>query len=81
MRPTSLHDRGTRDPVTKGASGAAGALFMGVSGFIHLPVPVPGVLFNVFALLVTLWALLASLMVWRMPHRSTVALAEAVAPA
>jgi hypothetical protein len=60
-------------------TGGAGAVFMGVAGFLR--VPVPGVLFNVFALLVTLWALVAGVMVWREPGRSTVALADAASPA
>jgi hypothetical protein len=37
--------------------GGVGALCTGVSGF--LDVPAPGVLFNVFAFVVTLWLLIA----------------------
>jgi hypothetical protein len=54
--------------------GGAGALFMGISGFLHLPVP--GVLFNVFAFIVTLWALVAGVLVWRTPARPAAALLE-----
>jgi hypothetical protein len=43
--------------------GGAGALFMGVSGFLQ--VSVPGVLFNVFAFIVTLWVLAAGVVAWR----------------
>jgi hypothetical protein len=55
--------------------GGAGALCMGVAGFLH--VPAPGLLFNVFALIVTLWMLVASVLVWRGPARSAVKLTEA----
>jgi hypothetical protein len=58
--------------------GGAGAAFTGVAGFLQLPVP--GVLFNVFAFVVTLWALVAGVLVWRAPARPAVALAEAAAP-
>jgi hypothetical protein len=50
--------------------GGAGALFMGVAGFLN--VPVHGALFNVFALLVTLWVLVAGALVLRGPARSSV---------
>jgi hypothetical protein len=50
---------------------------MGVAGFLHAPVP--GVLFNVFAFLVTLWVLGAGVFVWRAPTRQTVALLEGAA--
>jgi hypothetical protein len=50
--------------------GGAGAVFTGVAGFLH--VPVPGALFNVFAFLVTLWVLVAGALVWRAPARSSV---------
>jgi hypothetical protein len=59
--------------------GGGGALCMGVAGFLQLPVP--GVLFNVFASLVTLWALVAGVLVWRAPAHPAVALADAAAPA
>ena len=59
--------------------GGAGALFMGVAGFLH--VPVPGVLFSVCALLVTLWALIAGVLVWRAPEGPAVALVEAASAA
>jgi hypothetical protein len=42
---------------------------------------VPGVLFNVFASLVTLWALVAGVLVWCAPAHPAVALADAAAPA
>jgi hypothetical protein len=58
--------------------GGAGALAMGVAGFLHLPLP--GLLFNVFALVVTLWTLLAGVLAWRAPARSAVTLADAPAP-
>jgi hypothetical protein len=60
-------------------TGGAGALFMGVSGFLHMPLP--SVLFNVFAVLVTLWTLAAGMIVWREPGRSSLALLDAAAPA
>jgi hypothetical protein len=50
--------------------GGAGAVFMGVAGFLN--VPVPGALFNVFAFLVTLWVLVAGALVLRAPARSSV---------
>jgi hypothetical protein len=50
--------------------GGAGAVFTGVAGFLH--VPVPGALFNVFAFLVTLWVLVAGALVLRAPARSSV---------
>jgi hypothetical protein len=59
--------------------GGAGALCMGVSGFLH--VPVPGVLFNLFAFLVTLWVLVAGVLVWRAPTRPAAALVEAASAA
>jgi hypothetical protein len=43
--------------------GGGGALFMGIAGFLRLPVP--GALFNVFALSVTLWVLVAGALLWR----------------
>lgn len=55
--------------------GGGGALSMGVLGFLH--VPVPGVLFNVFAFLVTLWVLVAGVLLWRAPSHPTPALPEA----
>lgn len=55
--------------------GGAGAVFMGVAGFLH--VPVPSLLFNVFALLVTLWALIAGVLVWRAPACSAIRSAPA----
>lgn len=55
--------------------GGAGALFMGIAGFLHLPVP--GVLFNAFAFIVTLWVLGAGVLVWREPGRTAVALSDA----
>jgi hypothetical protein len=51
--------------------GGLGALFTGVSGFLHLPVP--GLLFNLFAFVVTLWVLIAGVLVWRAPLRATAA--------
>jgi hypothetical protein len=59
--------------------GGGGALFVGVAGFLN--VPVPGLLFNVFALMVTLWVLLAGVLVWRAPGRPVVARVGATAPA
>jgi hypothetical protein len=59
--------------------GGAGALLMGVAGFLH--VPLPGLLFNLFAAIVTLWVLVAGVLVWRGPARPAVALARAAAPA
>jgi hypothetical protein len=59
--------------------GGAGALSMGVAGFLH--VPVPGLLFNVFAFLVTLWVLVAGVLVWRVPVRPAVAPLEAASAA
>ena len=59
--------------------GGTGALFMGVSGFLH--VPVPGLLFNLFAFIVTLWMLVAGVLVWRGSDRPAVALADAASPA
>lgn len=47
--------------------GGTGALSVGAAGFLH--VPVPGLLFNVFALIVTLWVLVAGVVVWRAPAR------------
>jgi hypothetical protein len=61
------------------AIGGGGALFTGVLGFLH--VPVPGALFNVFAFLVTLWVLVAGVLVWRAPARPTVALLEGASAA
>jgi hypothetical protein len=61
------------------AIGGAGALAMGVGGFLHLPLP--GVLFNVFALVVTLWTLIAGGLAWRAPARSALTLADAAASA
>ena len=61
------------------AIGGLGALFMGIAGFLH--VPLPGVLFNLFALLVTLWLLIASVLVWRAPARAAITFAEAASPA
>ena len=55
--------------------GGAGALVMGVAGFLHLQLP--SVLFNVFALLVTLWTLIAGVFVWRAPMRSAVTFVDA----
>jgi hypothetical protein len=43
--------------------GGGGALVTGVSGFLH--VPLPGLLFNLFAFVVTLWLLAAGVIVWR----------------
>jgi hypothetical protein len=57
--------------------GGGGALLTGVSGFLNLPVP--GVLFNVFALVVTLWVLLAGVYVWRAPMRQPAVLRESPA--
>ncbi len=57
--------------------GGGGALLTGVSGFLHLPVP--GVLFNVFALVVTLWVLVAGVYVWRAPMRQPAVLRESPA--
>ena len=59
--------------------GGAGATFMGVAGFLH--VPVPGALFNVFAVLVSLWVLVAGVLMWRAPARSPVAQLNAAASA
>jgi hypothetical protein len=59
--------------------GGAGVLSMGVAGFLH--VPVPGLLFNVFAFLVTLWVLVAGVLVWRVPARPAVAPLEAASAA
>lgn len=59
--------------------GGTGAAFMGVAGFLH--VPVPGVLFNVFAFLVTLWTLGAGVFIWRAPARPAVAVLEGAAAA
>jgi hypothetical protein len=61
--------------------GGAGAVFMGAAGFLQLQVPVPGVLFNVCASLVTLWALVAGVLAWRAPAHPAVVLADAAAPA
>jgi hypothetical protein len=49
--------------------GGAGAVLMGVAGFLQLHVP--GALFNVFALLVTLWVLAAGVLVWRAAASTT----------
>jgi hypothetical protein len=57
--------------------GGAGALCMGVAGFLR--VPVPGVLFNVCAFLVTLWSLAAGVFICRAPARPDVALREGAA--
>jgi hypothetical protein len=38
---------------------------------------VPGLLFNVFAFVVTLWVLTAGVLVWRAPDRATAVLREA----
>jgi hypothetical protein len=51
--------------------GGLGALLMGIAGFLH--VPAPGLLFNVFALIVTLWMLVASVLVWRATARPAAA--------
>jgi hypothetical protein len=56
-------------------TGGAGALLSGIAGFLH--VPVPGVLFNVFAFVVTLWVLIAGVVVWRAPDRASVVVREA----
>jgi hypothetical protein len=50
--------------------GGAGAVFMGVAGFVNIPLP--GALFNVFAFLVTLWVLVAGALLLRAPDRSSV---------
>jgi hypothetical protein len=55
--------------------GGGGALAMGICGFLH--VPAPGMLFNLCAFLVTLWALGAGVLVWRAPARPAVALRAA----
>ena len=56
--------------------GRGRALVIGVTGFLHLQLP--GVLFNVFALLVTLWTLYSPVcFVWRAPMRSAVTLVDA----
>ncbi|HEX8969082.1 MAG TPA: hypothetical protein VF937_14465 [Chloroflexota bacterium] len=55
--------------------GGAGALLVGIAGFLHLPVP--GALFNVFAFIVTLWVLVAGVLVWRAPARPSAALLQA----
>jgi hypothetical protein len=60
-------------------SGGVGALVVGVSGFLH--VGLPGALFNVFALVVTLWVLVASVLVWRAPGRRAVEVVESTSPA
>jgi hypothetical protein len=52
---------------------------MGVAGFLH--VPLPGLLFNLFAAIVTLWVLVAGMLVWRGSARPAVALARAASPA
>ena len=57
--------------------GGAGALGMGVLGFLH--VPLPGLLFNVFALIVTLWLLGAGVLAWRAPGRAAAVLLEPAA--
>jgi hypothetical protein len=55
-----------------GLVGGAGALSTGICGFLNVPV-LPGVLFNVFAFIVTLWVLIAGVLVWRAPmHRAAV---------
>jgi hypothetical protein len=51
--------------------GGTGGLFMGVAGFLHMPVP--SALFNVFAALVTLWVLVAGVLGWRAPARPSAA--------
>ena len=55
--------------------GGVGALCTGVFGF--LDVPVPGVLFNVFAFIVTLWVLIAGVLVWRAPLPTTAVVRQA----
>jgi hypothetical protein len=57
--------------------GGTGAVCMGVAGFLH--VPVPGVLFNVFAFLVTLWILGAGVFILRAPAHSAMAVHEGAA--
>jgi hypothetical protein len=64
---------------TIAVAGGAGALVMGVAGFLH--VPLPGLLFNVFAFVVTLWVLAASVHAWREPGRPSVAPSEAASAA
>jgi hypothetical protein len=59
--------------------GGAGALFMGVAGFLH--VPVPGLLFNAFAFIVTVWVLAAGVLAWRGPGRPAGALSDAASTA
>ncbi|MCC6629999.1 MAG: hypothetical protein IT340_21690 [Chloroflexi bacterium] len=54
--------------------GGGGALYAGVIGYLHAP---SGLLFTVSALLVTLWALIASVIAWRRTGRSAVAPAAA----
>ena len=53
---------------TIGLTGGTGAFCMGVAGFLH--VPVPGPLFNISALLVTLWVLGAGVVLWRTSVRA-----------
>ena len=55
--------------------GGVGGLCTGASGFLN--VPVPGVLFNVSAFLVTLWVLFAGVLVCRAPLGTTAVLRQA----
>ena len=59
--------------------GGAGAVCTGIAGFLHIPVP--GALFNVFAFLVTLWVLVAGVLVLRAPARSSLIQLEAASAA
>ena len=54
-------------------------LVTGTAGFLHLPLP--GGLFAACAFIVTLWTLVAGVLVWRAAVRSAVALADAAASA
>jgi hypothetical protein len=58
--------------------GGAGALFTGVAGFLQ--VPVPGALFNVAALVVTVWALAAGVLVRSGRVRPAVGKADGAGP-
>jgi hypothetical protein len=61
------------------AIGGTGAVITGVAGFLH--VPVPGLFFNLCALVVTVWLLLAGVYVWRAPARSVAVPVDAPASA
>jgi hypothetical protein len=58
--------------------GGAGALCTGIAGFLR--VPVPGALFNVAALVVTLWAFAAGVLAWSRRGRPATAMADGADP-